>query len=207
MSKHARPHFVSWILKLTLLLIILIGGGFISLMFWPQDTSVSKNHKPVATLGVSNTSLYHPMRSVDFMGQHFVMLKHEPTSQRVIALLGTAGKGSTYNQLYDNPLSPFQLELMMKLFKPHSHFENRTLKVTAVTPNKTGVLASDADYSIAYRTYDIALTIDGQPQHFEAYVGKIQHHTQTEGLVFTFNLKDNVSLAVYRDLLSNLQTR
>ncbi len=161
-----------------------------------------EDHVKVA-LPIRPGLVFSYLRFVDVMGCRFVMLKHNPTAQRIMVLTTTLSPEGTYRNLYERTLSTLEFTVLIELFKPETKFVDQPVVVETVSMDNVKHL-KQSPYQIDYKRYRVATRVNEAPQNFEAYMGKILQGKQIRGLIFTFNSEGDTSLEPFRDLLRNL---
>jgi hypothetical protein len=154
----------------------------------------------IGIMDMADNNLYHYLRYVELFGNHFVMLRHNPTSQRIIVLMVKPDQQDVCREFFDKSLSPIHFSLLIQVFKYNSKFENRDIKVSSVAMEREGELEGNG-YNLPYKYYRISTTVDGKPEAFEAYIGKITENNRERGLIFTFNSRNHASLVPFSDIL------
>lgn len=190
----------------------LIGAALLALAFFRDVPLTLHSKSPDKTssspqMAVNETlqgSTYSYLRDADVFNHQFVMLRHNPTGQRLILLISRQREEEFYGSLFEQTLTPMHFSLLMALFKRNSRFEGSNIRVTSVTLDRRGLLAANG-YDLAYKYYRISARVDGNPREFEAYVGKILEERRERALLFTFNSRNYASLEPFSDMLKVLR--
>lgn len=155
-------------------------------------------------LVLKNTQKYQYLRDVLLLGNHFVMLRHLPTGQRLILLSQKHLTDKMYHQLFEQPLLPLHVTLLMQVFKSQTGFKEKAVRIQTVTLKTTGRVAANG-FEMPYRVYEIKAFVNRQPETFEAYLGEIGEAGRIRGLVFAFNSEHGFSTQALTDLLHALR--
>ncbi len=171
-------------------------------LFSPPEQREAAHRAPSISLVENNQ--YTFLRDADFMGNHFTVLRHNPTSQRVIFLAGQPDREETYASLYHRTLSPVEFKLLLELFKRNSSFEGKDISVNNVTLKQAGQLKGNG-FALPYKHYLVNATVSGQSQPFDVYLGQIMKQDKTLGLVLTFNTNHHTQLSPLADMTAVLK--
>ncbi len=202
--KQARPSIFLWIILD--LLVLGVGGALIFLKHSPATLHNQKKQVESPYLSeIKQSDRYHYLRDINMLGNHFVMLQHQPTHQRLILLMGGgADQETAYQKMYQKNLSVMEFSLLFKLFKHQSPHNKQNILITHVSLQPSGEIHQNT-FRLLYKPYEVETMVEGKPEMFKAYVGELEVENHTKGLLFTYNHQTQVSLAPYTDLLKVLK--
>lgn len=171
---------------------------------WRQATLPEPPAPPQAVVGQPTWAHFQYLRQAELMGNRIVMLRHTPTSQRVLVLRAEdAAHAAAYQSLYNRPLTPFEFRLILPLFQHQTGYRQHRVDVTGVTLNRS----ERVHEHLRYKQYTIMTDVDGESQEYAAYVAMIGDSGQPHDLVFTFNRKPAALLSPVTDFYTDSASR
>lgn len=150
------------------------------------------------------SEMFSFLRDVELLGTHCTVLRHNPTAQRIVLLSGTPGQDEAYRLVFAQKLSKSTFAALIPVFKSGSKFEDSDIEVDSVEVGKVTQINYES-FKMMIKHYVVQVKVDGTPESFETYIGRVDEADESRGIALTFNTKSYGSLAPFEDLLKQLK--